>query len=60
VEEARLRREARWKLLFSLAWDGKGIVLDATQIPDDLMDQLVEWRNECVERENAAMKGGTA
>jgi hypothetical protein len=35
-----------------LAWDGKGLVLDLGQVPDEILDEMVKWRNEKVEREN--------
>jgi hypothetical protein len=39
-----------------LAWDGKGLVLDLTQVPDEILEDLIQWRNEKVDRENDEFK----
>lgn len=48
-----MSREARYRLLFDLAWDNHGLTLVLNDIPDDILQQLASWRNERVEMENA-------
>lgn len=42
-------------MLFELAWDNHGLTLDLTHIPDDILRQIVDWRNEKVEAENSKL-----
>ena len=44
-------------MLFDIAWDGKGLILNLTEWPDDLLEHLVVWRNERVEQDNRALEG---
>jgi hypothetical protein len=48
-----MSREARYRLLFELAWDDHGLTLVLNDIPDDMLQQISAWRNEKVEIENA-------
>ncbi len=50
-----MSREARYRLLFELAWDDHGLTLVLNDIPDDILYQMANWRNEKVEMENAKM-----
>jgi hypothetical protein len=52
VEAARISREDRYKVLFEMAWDGKGLTLELSQVPDDILRMMIHWRNEKVEAEN--------
>jgi hypothetical protein len=51
-----MSREARYRLLFELAWDNHGLTLVLNDIPDDMLQQISGWRNEKVEIENAQTK----
>jgi hypothetical protein len=48
--------EARWRMLFDLAWNSKGLVVDISRCPDNILLKMVDWRNEAVENENAAIR----
>jgi hypothetical protein len=48
-----MSREARYRLLFDLAWDNHGLTLDLAKVPDSMLKLMLEWRNERVEAENA-------
>jgi hypothetical protein len=39
-----------------LAWDGKGMVFNLENVPDDILKLLVGWRNQRVEQEEAEYK----
>jgi len=47
--------EERWRLIFNLAWDGRGLTVDLTNVPDQIMAKFVEWRAEKIEEENATL-----
>lgn len=47
-------REARYRTMFDLAWDGKGLILDLDKVPDHILNLMVNWRNAKVEAENEA------
>lgn len=49
-------RESRWRMLLELAWHSKGLTVDITQCPDDILVKMVDWRNELVEQANAAAR----
>ena len=48
-----MSREARYRLLFELAWDNHGLHLVLNDIPDDILREMAQWRNAKVEQENA-------
>ena len=54
VEASLLSREARWKAIFEMAWgsEGKGLVINLAEVPDDILNLMTGWRNEKVEAEN--------
>lgn len=47
-------REARYRVMFDLAWDGKGLIIDLAKVPDHILNLMVNWRNAKVEAENEA------
>jgi len=49
-----MSREARYRLLFDLAWDNHGLTLQLNDIPDSILQLILQWRNEKVEAENSA------
>ncbi len=51
-----MSREDHYRVLFELAWDGKGLVLDLHRVPTDILKLMILWRNEKVERENEQVK----
>lgn len=51
-----MSREARYRLLFELAWDNHGLTLALNSVPDDMLRLITEWRNEKVEIENAQIE----
>lgn len=46
----------RWKQMFDLAWNGKGLFINLREVPDQLLDQMVEWANAKIEEENEQVK----
>lgn len=56
MQSACLAREARWKNLFELAWDGKGFTIQIDKVPDDILDLFIVWRNERVEENNRKIR----
>lgn len=50
-----MSREARYRTLFNLAWDNHGLTLVLNDVPDAILKQMVQWRNEAVEAEKAAL-----
>jgi len=56
VSAAKMSREARYQLLFELAWDNHGLTLNLNDIPDDMLQLIAYWRNDKVEQENAKMR----
>ena len=48
-----MSREARYRMLFDLAWDNHGLTLELNDIPDSILTLMAHWRNEKVEAENA-------
>jgi len=47
-----MSREARYRLMFELAWDDHGLTLALNDLPDEILNRIAEWRNEKVEAEN--------
>lgn len=56
VRQSRLDREAKYRLIFDLAWDDKGMIVNLDELPDDILQLFLRWRNERVEEENAKVK----
>jgi len=56
VDAAYISREARYRLLFDLAWDNHGLILNLNEIPDDMLQLMARWRNDKVEEENQNRK----
>jgi len=48
--------EHRWELIFNLAWEDNGFVVDLTKVPDHVLDNFLIWRNRKVDEENARLK----
>ncbi len=38
--------------MFDLAWNGKGVYINLSDIPDRVLDLFVEWSNEKITQEN--------
>ena len=51
-----MSREARYRLMFDLAWDNHGLTLQLDTVPDDMLRLIARWRNEKVEIENQQSK----
>lgn len=51
-----MSREARYHTMFNLAWDNHGLTMVLNDVPDDIIKQMIQWRNEAVEAENAKIK----
>lgn len=48
-----MSREARYRLMFELAWDNHGLTLQLDNVPDQILNLILQWRNEKVEAENS-------
>ena len=46
----------RYRILFELAWDNHGLVLNLNTIPNWVLPKLIEWRNHKVEEENERLE----
>ena len=46
-----MSREARYRLLFNLAWDNHGLTLQLNDVPDQMLELIAQWRNEKVDSE---------
>jgi hypothetical protein len=55
VREAEEGQALRWHKVFTLAWDGKGFAVDITRLPDNVLDQFLEWREERLKAEEEYM-----
>lgn len=38
--------------MFLLAWEGKGFQVNLHKVPDRMLDQFLDWRNEKIEEAN--------
>ena len=58
VEAAHSSRVARWRTLFELAWgsEGKGLTINLAEVPESILNMLLEWRNDKVRDENSRTK----
>lgn len=43
--------EARWYKIFTLAWRGRGMRISLNDVPDQILDKMIEWAEEFIERE---------
>lgn len=43
--------------MFEMAWLGKGFILDLQKMPDGILDDFLEWRNEKHERDAEQAQG---
>jgi len=53
-----MSREARWKTLFEMAWssEDKNLTINLAEVPDAILTQMIQWRNDRVEEENSKMR----
>ena len=48
----------RWRKMFDLAWNARrGLVINLEYVPDHILDHMIEWANDYIERQNA--QGGS-
>jgi len=43
--------------MFDLAWNGKGLILNLREVPDQFLEQMVGWANEKIEAQNDQLSG---
>jgi hypothetical protein len=55
VDAALNARQHRYRLLFDMAWDGKGFIIDLTRVPDDILRLMIAWREERIDEEKGLL-----
>ena len=48
--------EQVWRQRLDLAWAGKGLFINLSEVPDQILDQMVGWVNQKIDQENEQNK----